>query len=44
LVLGLMRAQAAAGSAVIVASHDPVAVEYADVVLSMRDGKLVVAP
>ena len=40
LVLDLLRGRAAAGSAVVVASHDPIAVEYADVVLTMRDGVL----
>lgn len=41
LALGLMRERAAAGSAVVVASHDPIALEYADVVLTMRDGKVL---
>ncbi len=44
LVLGLLRDRAAAGSTVVVASHDPIAAEYADVVLAMRDGKLSAVP
>jgi putative ABC transport system ATP-binding protein len=38
LVLGMLGDAAAAGATVIVASHDPIAGEYADRVVAMRDG------
>ena len=40
LVLAALRAATDAGGSCLVASHDPIAVEYADEVLRMRDGKL----
>ncbi len=41
LVLAELRAAAAEGSACLVASHDPIAPEYADEVVRMRDGRLL---
>lgn len=40
LVLGGLGRAAESGSACLIASHDPIAVEFADSVLEMRDGRL----
>ena len=41
LVMAELRSAVGSGAAALVASHDPVAAEYADAVLRMRDGKLL---
>ena len=43
IVLGALRSAAASGSMCLIAGHDPIAEEYADAVIIMRDGSLVVS-
>jgi putative ABC transport system ATP-binding protein len=43
-VMALLREVAAAGTAVLMATHDRVAVDFADRVLTMEDGRVVAGP